>query len=146
MITKLDNSINKILKNLNFLGPWVLRVILGIAFSIHGYKNFPLPSENLMKWFEFSPLTASFVPISALFGGIVIIVSGFFPGAIGNLLTRISGLVIVVYMIFAFFIAHQDWFITFQLFISKQILLFAIGLFFFLRGSHTDSKLDSTIA
>mgnify|MGYP001270686386 CR=1 FL=1 len=140
MITNLDNSVNRILKHLNFLGPWVLRFFLGIAFSIHGYNNFPLPSENLIKWFEFSPITASFVPISALFAGIVIIVSGFFSGAIGNLLTRISGLVIVVYMIFAFFIAHQDWFITPELFVSKQILLFAIGLFFFLRGSNTVDK------
>ena len=140
MITKLDNNVNRILKNFNFLDTWVLRFFLGVAFSIHGYQNFPLPSENLMKWFEFSPITASFVPISALFGGIVIIVSGFFSGAIGNLLTRISGLVIVVYMIFAFYIAHQDWFITSKLFISEQIFLFAIGLFFFLRGSPTDSK------
>ena len=140
MITKLDNNINRILKNFNFLDTWVLRFFLGVAFSIHGYQNFPLPSENLMKWFEFSPITASFVPISALFGGIVIIVSGFFSGAIGNLLTRISGLVIVVYMIFAFYIAHQDWFITSKLFVSEQIFLFAIGLFFFLRGSPTDSK------
>ena len=140
MITKLDNNINRILKNFNFLDTWVLRFFLGVAFSIHGYQNFPLPSENLMKWFEFSPITASFVPISALFGGIVIIVSGFFSGAIGNLLTRISGLVIVVYMIFAFYIAHQDWFITSKLFISEQIFLFAIGLFFFLRGSPTGVK------
>ena len=140
MITKLDNNINRILKNFNFLDTWVLRFFLGVAFSIHGYQNFPLPSENLMKWFEFSPITASFVPISALFGGIVIIVSGFFSGAIGNLLTRISGLVIVVYMIFAFYIAHQDWFITSKLFVSEQIFLFAIGLFFFLRGSPTGVK------
>tara|TARA_Y100001933_G_scaffold235795_1_gene257230 strand:- start:20 stop:442 length:423 start_codon:yes stop_codon:yes gene_type:complete len=140
MITKLDNNINRILKNFNFLDTWVLRFFLGVAFSIHGYQNFPLPSENLMKWFEFSPITASFVPISALFGGIVIIVSGFFSGAIGNLLTRISGLVIVVYMIFAFYIAHQDWFITSKLFVSEQIFLFAIGLFFFLRGSSTGDK------
>ena len=140
MITKLDNSINRLLKNFKFLDTWVLRFFLGVAFSIHGYQALPLPSENLMKWFEFSPITASFVPISALFGGIVIIVSGFFSGAIGNLLTRISGLVIVVYMIFAFYIAHQDWFITSKLFVSEQIFLFAIGLFFFLRGSPTDSK------
>ena len=140
MITKLDNNINRLLKNLNFLDIWVLRFFLGVAFSIHGYQALPLPSENLMKWFEFSPITASFVPISALFGGIVIIVSGFFSGAIGNLLTRISGLVIVVYMIFAFFIAHQDWFINSKLFVSEQIFLFAIGLFFFLRGSSSGNK------
>ena len=140
MITKLDNSINRLLKNFNFLDTWVLRFFLGVAFCIHGYQALPLPSENLMKWFEFSPITASFVPISALFGGIVIIVSGFFSGAIGNLLTRISGLVIVVYMIFAFYIAHQDWFITSKLFVSEQIFLFAIGLFFFLRGSPTGNK------
>ena len=140
MITKLDNFINSLLKNFNFLDTWVLRFFLGVAFSIHGYQNFPLPSENLMKWFEFSPIIASFVPISALFGGIVIIVSGFFSGAIGNLLTRISGLVIVVYMIFAFYIAHQDWFITSKLFTSEQIFLFAIGLYFFLRGSPTSVK------
>ena len=62
--------------------------------------NNDLVEYQLETGFEFSPFTASFVPISALFGGIMIIVSGFFTGAIGNLLTRISGLVIFVYMIF----------------------------------------------
>ena len=51
-----------------------------------------------------------------------------------NLLTRLSALIIVVYMCFAFFIAHKDWFITSMLFTSEQIFLFGIGLFFLLRG------------
>ena len=52
----------------------------------------------------------------------------------GNLLTRASSVIIVVYMSFAFYIAHKDWFINAKLFTSEQIFLFGVGLFFLFRG------------
>ena len=87
-----------------------------------------------MEWFNFSPILATLVPIVAITGGSAIIISGFVKNPLGNLLTRLSALIIVVYMCFAFFIAHKDWFITSMLFTSEQIFLFGIGLFFLLRG------------
>jgi hypothetical protein len=42
---------------------------------------------------------------------------------------------VVVVMIFAFSIAHQEWFITAKLFTSEQIFLFFIGFYFLLKGN-----------
>ena len=130
----IDNFINNILRKISFLDFWILRIFLGIAFCIHGYQAFPLPSKGLMEWFNFSPILATLVPIAAITGGSVIIIAGFVKNPLGNLLTRLSALIIVVYMGFAFFIAHKDWFISSKLFTSEQIFLFGIGLFFLLRG------------
>jgi len=130
----IDDFINSILGRFNFLDLWILRILLGIAFCIHGYEAFPLPSKGLMEWFKFSPILATLVPIAAITSGSAIIISGFVKNPLGNLLTRLSSLIIVIYMCFAFFIAHKDWFITSKLFTSEQIFLFGIGLFFLLRG------------
>ena len=42
---KLDNKLNKFFSRIQFLSPWLIRLGLGIAFSIHGLSKFPLPSE-----------------------------------------------------------------------------------------------------
>ena len=130
----IDSIFNKIFNKFNFLDVWVLRFFLGIAFCIHGYQAFPLPARGLMEWFNLSPFLATFVPIAAVLGGLGIIISGFIKNPIGNLLTRASALIIVVYMSCAFYIAHKDWFINAKLFTSEQIFLFGVGLFFLLRG------------
>ena len=89
-----------------------------------------------MDYFGFSSLLASFVAISELIAGIIIIFAVFLKNYIGNLLTRFSALVIVTIMIFAFYFAHQDWFINSKLFTSEQIFLFIIGLYFFINGNN----------
>ena len=108
----LDNKINNILGGLDFLAPWVIRLGLGIAFIIHGYNKFPLPPQGLINYFGFSPALATFVALSEVFAGFVIIVGGLLNNSLGNLITRLGGLMVVVVMIFAFSIAHQEWFIT----------------------------------
>ena len=130
----IDNLINDFFRRFSFLDFWILRTFLGTAFCIHGYQALPLPSKGLMEWFNFSPILATLVPIAAITGGSLIIIAGFFKNPHGNLLTRLSASIIVVYMSFAFFIAHKDWFISSKLFTSEQIFLFGIGLFFLLRG------------
>ncbi len=131
----LDNKINNILGGLDFLAPWVIRLGLGIAFIIHGYNKFPLPPQGLINYFGFSPALATFVALSEVFAGFVIIVGGLLNNSLGNLITRLGGLMVVVIMIFAFSIAHQEWFITVKLFTSEQIFLFLIGFYFLLRGN-----------
>ena len=131
---RVDIFIENIFKNIKFLGDWILRVFLGIAFIMHGYQKLPIPSVAMMDWYGFSPALASIVPLTELFGGGLIIVSGFINGPLGNLLTRLSASLITVYMVFAFSIAHQDWFITTKLFTSEQIFLFGVALFFLLKG------------
>ena len=74
----LDNKINNILGGLDFLAPWLIRLGLGIAFIIHGYNKFPLPPQGLINYFGFSPALATFVALSEVFAGIIIIVGGLF--------------------------------------------------------------------
>jgi len=104
----LDNKINNILGGIDFLAPWVIRLGLGIAFIIHGYNKFPLPPQGLINYFGFSPALATFVALSEVFAGLIIIVGGLLNNSLGNLITRLGGLMVVVIMIFAFSIAHQN--------------------------------------
>ena len=113
----------------------MIRLGLGIAFIIHGYNKFPLPPQGLINYFGFSPALATFVALSEVFAGFIIIVGGLLNNSLGNLITRLGGLMVVVVMIFAFSIAHQEWFITVKLFTSEQIFLFLIGFYFLLRGN-----------
>ena len=131
----LDNKINNILGGLDFLAPWLIRLGVGIAFIIHGYNKFPFPPQGLINYFGFSPALATFVALSEVFAGIIIIVGGLLNNSLGNLITRLGGLMVVVVMIFAFSIAHQEWFITVKLFTSEQIFLFLIGFYFLIRGN-----------
>ena len=137
----LDNKINNILGGIDFLAPWLIRLGLGIAFILHGYNKFPLPPQGLINYFGFSPALATFVALSEVFAGLIIIAGGLFAirqnsyDSLGNLITRLGGLMVVVIMVFAFSIAHQEWFITVKLFTSEQIFLFLIGLYFLIRGN-----------
>ena len=130
----LEQKIIMFFAKVKFLDDWILRVFLGIAFFLHGYQKLPLPSQNMIDWFGFAPWLATIVPLAELLGGSLIIISGFFKGYWGSLLTRFAALLIFVYMLFAFAIAHQDWFITPRLFMSEQIFLWAISLYFLLKG------------
>ena len=128
-----DNKINKFFLNLEFLAPWLIRCGLGIAFALHGLGKFPLPPQGLSNFLGTS--LASFVAISELGAGLILITGGFVKGPIGNLATRFAGATIVIVMIFAFSLAHRDWFVTTKLFTSEQIFLLLIGLYFLLRGN-----------
>lgn len=133
------DKFNQVLENISsryiFLSSFLLRLLLGISFVIHGCQKFPLPANNLIEWFNFSPFLATLVPIIEVSSGLLIILSGLLKNPLGNLLTRFSALLIVVFMIFAFTIAHLDWFITTKLFTSEQIFLLGIGIFFLIRGN-----------
>ena len=132
----IDNIMNAIMSHFYHLSPWLLRLGLGISFIFHGLGKFPLPPQKLIDYFGFSPELASFVAISELGAGILLILGGFLKGHVGNLVTRFAAGVIVIVMTFAFTLAHSDWFITSKLFMSEQIFLIIIGLYFFIRGNN----------
>ena len=129
----LNIKLNNLFSKIEFLSPWLIRLGLGIAFSIHGLGKFPLPPEGLSDFLGSS--IASLVAISELGAGIILILSGFIKTPVGNIGTRFAGLTITIIMIFAFAIAHRDWFITKKLFTSEQIFLFLIGLYFLIKGN-----------
>ena len=130
---QLDNKINKIFSKVEFLAPWLIRFGLGISFALHGLGKFPLPPQGLSNFLGSS--LASFVAISELGAGLILIAGGFIKGPAGSLATRFAGATIVIITINAFALAHSDWFITVKLFTSEQIFLFLIGLYFLLKGN-----------
>ena len=132
----IDNIMNAIMSHFYHLSPWLLRLGLGISFIFHGLSKFPLPPQKLIDYFGFSSELASFVAISELGAGILLILGGFLKGHVGNLVTRFAAGVIVIVMTFAFILAHSDWFITPKLFMSEQIFLMIIGLYFFIKGNN----------
>jgi len=132
----IDNIMNAILSHFYHLSPWLLRLGLGISFIFHGLSKFPLPPQKLIDYFGFSSELASFVAISELGAGILLILGGFLKGHVGNLVTRFAAVVILIVMTFAFILAHSDWFITPKLFMSEQIFLMIIGLYFFIKGNN----------
>ena len=132
----IDNIMNAIMSHFYHLLPWLLRLGLGISFIFHGLSKFPLPPQKLIEYFGFSAELASFVAISELGAGILLILGGFLKGHVGNLVTRFAAGGIVIIMTFAFTLAHSDWFITPKLFMSEQIFLMIVGLYFFIKGNH----------
>tara|TARA_B100000212_G_scaffold16003_1_gene10963 strand:+ start:3559 stop:3981 length:423 start_codon:yes stop_codon:yes gene_type:complete len=138
---KLDTLLESISKPLMPITPWLLRLGLGISFIFHGIGKFPLPPEKMVTWFEsmgymYPELVTSMVAIGEVAAGVGIILGGLVSGHIGNLVTRISGGAVVVIMIGAILIAHSDWLVTKKLFMSEQIFLFLIGLFFTIKGNN----------
>ena len=130
-------KINSFFDNFEALATLFLRFGIGIAFIIHGYGKFPLPPEGLIDYYDLNPIIASLVALSELSSGIILIFSGFMKNPIGNILTRLVGLNILILMVCIFAIAHQDWFITKRLFTSSQIFLLIGGLFFLIKGNRT---------
>ena len=148
MTYNFKESISKKIKFISFM---IIRSTLGVGFFLHGFGKLPLPPEKLSSWFEsmsmFAPeIIASLVAIGEIAGGIGIIVGGLITGKFGDLLTRLSALfvtsllnlprlLIFIIMIGAFYIAHPDWFINKKLFMSEQIYIFALSIFFLMNGN-----------
>ena len=113
---------------------WLISTAI-IAFIIYGLGKFPLPPEGLIDYFGLSPFVASLVAISEVSTGIVLIIAHFIKNPLGQTLTRLAGLNIVVLMICIFILAHRDWFITKQLFTSIQTFLLIGGFYFLVKGN-----------
>ncbi len=126
---------NNFFSNFEALGSLLLRLVVGIAFIIYGYGKFPLPPEGLTEYFGLPPFLASLVAISELTTGIILIIANFLKNSLGNTLTRLAGLNIVILMVCIFAVAHRDWFITKQLFTSIQIFLLVGGIYFLFKGN-----------
>ena len=131
----LNRKIDQLFNNFIFLTPWLLRIGLGVSFIFHGYGKFPLPPQKLIDYFGFSETLASFVALSELAAGILLIGGGLLRNHLGSLLTRFGALLVVIIMIVALGLAHQDWLITPKLFMSEQIFLLLIGLYFLIRAN-----------
>ena len=144
------------MKNINKIFDCICNTLLalglGVSFTLHGIGKFPLPPERMVDWFagmgyKNPELVTSLVAIGEVAAGVGIIVGGllyllnlivknraFF--IIGDILTRLSALGVVIIMIVAILIAHSDWLITQKLFMSEQIFLLILGFYFTLKGNN----------
>ena len=86
-LKRVDSIIQNYLMKFRFLSVLSMRIILGTAFIIHGKSKFPLPPQKLMEYFGFSPFFASFIALSEVLAGLMLIISFFLKSFIGNLLT-----------------------------------------------------------
>ena len=137
---KLNNLLESIAKPLVPITPWLLRLGLGTSFILHGLGKFPLPPEKMVTWFEsmgymYPEIVTSLVALGEVGAGAGIILGGLLNNHVGNLITRLSGGAVGVIMLGAIFIAHSDWLVTKKLFMSEQIFLFLIGLYFAIKGN-----------
>ena len=137
---KLNNLLESIAKPLIPITPWLLRLGLGTSFILHGIGKFPLPPEKMVTWFEsmgymYPEIVTSLVALGEVGAGVGIILGGLLNNHVGNLITRLSGGAVGVIMLGAIFIAHSDWLVTKKLFMSEQIFLFIIGLYFAIKGN-----------
>ena len=133
----LNNKINNFFSNIDALASLIFRLGIGVAFIIHGINKFPLPPQALIEYFDLSPALATFVALSELSAGFILIAGGFIKNPFGNLLTRLAGFTIIIMMVNIFAIAHPDWFITKKLFTSEQIFLLIGGVYFLIKGNRT---------
>ena len=137
---KLNNLLESIAKPLVPITPWLLRLGLGTSFILHGLGKFPLPPEKMVTWFEsmgymYPEIVTSLVALGEVGAGVGIILGGLLNNHVGNLITRLSGGAVGVIMLGAIFIAHSDWLVTKKLFMSEQIFLFLLGLYFAIKGN-----------
>ena len=140
-MNKLNNLLESIAKPLMPITPWLLRLGLGTSFILHGIGKFPLPPERMVTWFEsmgymYPEIVTSMVAVGEVAAGAGIILGGLVSCHIGHLITRLSGGAVVIIMIGAILIAHSDWLITKKLFMSEQIFLLILGLFFAIKGNN----------
>tara|TARA_B100000767_G_scaffold143021_1_gene135087 strand:- start:617 stop:1069 length:453 start_codon:yes stop_codon:yes gene_type:complete len=149
-MNKINNRLDSLSKPLMEVVPWLPRLALGIAFFFHGYGKLPAPfmmeeQHRMVTWFEsiFIPmpeLWVNLVVLGEMGAGIGIIlggVIGLFASQLGHLITRLSGMLVVIIMSCALYIAHADWFtsLSTKFVTSEQMFLIVLGLFFAIRGN-----------
>ena len=137
----MNNFLDSLAKPLLPVAPWLLRLGLGTSFILHGLGKFPLPPEKMVTWFEsmgymYPEIVTSMVALGEVGAGAGIIVGGLINNNTGTLITRLAGGAVVVIMIGAILIAHSEWLVTKKLFMSEQIFLFILGLYFAIKGNN----------
>ena len=137
----MNNFLESLAKPFLPITPWLLRLGLGTSFILHGLSKFPLPPEKMVRSFEkegymYPEIITSMVAIGEVVAGAGIIIGGLIISNTGTLITRLSGGAVVVIMIGAILIAHPEWLVTKKLFMSEQIFLFILGLYFAIKGNN----------
>tara|TARA_B100002051_G_C16649179_1_gene592991 strand:+ start:296 stop:742 length:447 start_codon:yes stop_codon:yes gene_type:complete len=144
---KVNNLLNTITEPFTFIANFIIRIGLGISFFLHGFGKLPINQGFIdflsSKGVPLSNIFAYLVAWGEILAGLGIILGGLLIKSsplIANIITKISGLTIVIIMINALLIAHSNWSIFIGergsiLFASEQLFLLILGFFFFIRGN-----------
>lgn len=146
---KINNLLDTITKPFTFIANFIVRIGLGTSFFLHGFGKLPINQGFIdflsSKGVPLSNIFAYLVAWGEILAGLGIILGGLLIKSsplIANIITKISGLTIVIIMINALLIAHSHWSIFIGergsiLFASEQLFLLILGFFFFIRGNNT---------
>ena len=146
---KINNLINSMTEPFLLIGDFIVRIGLGVSFFLHGYGKLPISQGFIdflaSKGVPLSEMFAYLVAWGEILAGIGIILGGLLikrDPIMANLITKLSGLTIVIIMINALLIAHSHWSIFIGergsvLFSSEQLFLLLLGFFFFIKGNRT---------
>ena len=144
---KINNLLDTITEPFAFIANSIIRIGLGISFFLHGFGKLPINQGFIdflsSKGVPLSNFFAYLVAWGEILAGLGIILGGLLIKSsplIANIITKISGLTIVIIMINALLIAHSNWSIFIGergsiLFASEQLFLLILGFFFFIRGN-----------
>ena len=144
---KINNLLDTITKPFTFIANFIVRIGLGTSFFLHGFGKLPINQGFIdflsSKGVPLSNFFAYLVAWGEILAGLGIILGGLLIKSsplIANIITKISGLTIVIIMINALLIAHSNWSIFIGergsiLFASEQLFLLILGFFFFIRGN-----------
>ena len=144
---KVNNLLNTITEPFTFIANFIIRIGLGISFYLHGFGKLPINQGFIdflsSKGIPLSNIFAYLVAWGEILAGLGIILGGLLIKSsplIANIITKISGLTIVIIMINALLIAHSNWSIFIGergsiLFASEQLFLLILGFFFFIIGN-----------
>ena len=144
---KVNNLLNTITEPFTFIANFIIRIGLGISFFLHGFGKLPINQGFIdflsSKGVPLSNIFAYLVAWGEILAGLGIILGGLLIKSsplIANIITKISGLTIVIIMINALLIAHSNWSIFIGergsiLFASEQLFLLILGFFFFIIGN-----------
>ncbi len=144
---KVNNLLNTITEPFTFIANFIIRIGLGISFFLHGFGKLPINQGFIdflsSKGVPLSNFFAYLVAWGEILAGLGIILGGLLIKSsplIANIITKISGLTIVIIMINALLIAHSNWSIFIGergsiLFASEQLFLLILGFFFFIIGN-----------
>ena len=150
---KVNNLLNTITEPFAFIANFIIRIGLGISFFLHGFGKLPINQGFIdflsSKGVPLSNFFAYLVAWGEILAGLGIILGGLIIKSsplIANIITKISGLTIVIIMINALLIAHSNWSIFIGergsiLFASEQLFLLILGFFFFIIGNLNKIKL-----
>jgi len=135
----LNNFLEKLANPLMGFADWIIRIGLGVSFFLHGFGKLPVDASGWLASNLGYPV-ALMVAWGEVLAGLGVILGGLLSGAIGNLITRLSGGAIGIIMIGAITIAHSNWGIFFGergsvLFASEQLFLLLLGIYFAIKGN-----------